>query len=128
MKILIREWLREDIYRTPKDIERLIRNSIQSHQIVMPNNTAQPTLRQVQDIVKSIRAKEFGHLSTADAVEAELANWVQPLPGEIQDRDKPFAFGVNVVEELHVGDGGIEAMRCGKTDILLVTLNNISMS
>ncbi|CAK4611618.1 unnamed protein product [Aphanomyces euteiches] len=72
-----------------------------------------PSLKQVQDAIKYIRAKNMKHQSTVEATEEELRQRVPRLG--IVDDDAPFVFGVPFIDGLRkVGDGGIEAFGAGK--------------
>ncbi|RHX97752.1 hypothetical protein DYB25_012990 [Aphanomyces astaci] len=76
MKVAFRGWLHQDTMRTPKDMLRLLKEALAKQEIALLGNELLPTLQQIQGAVKTIRCKEFGHLSTTEAAEAELAKWV----------------------------------------------------
>ncbi|RHZ28199.1 hypothetical protein DYB37_011993 [Aphanomyces astaci] len=123
MKVAFRGWLHQDTMRTPKDMLRLLKEALAKQEIALLGNELLPTLQQIQGAVKTIRCKEFGHLSTTEAAEAELAKWVEPERGNVGDANRPFAFGVDMIEDQlrpHLGDGGEESFRCGLTTFRLM--------
>ncbi|RHZ01731.1 hypothetical protein DYB35_013031 [Aphanomyces astaci] len=92
MKVAFRGWLHQDTMRTPKDMLRLLKEALAKQEIALLGNELLPTLQQIQGAVKTIRCKEFGHLSTTEAAEAELAKWVEPERGNVGDANRPFAL------------------------------------
>ncbi|KAH9089745.1 hypothetical protein LEN26_019094 [Aphanomyces euteiches] len=109
MKDFLRSWLNDCPTRTPMELFNKLEAAHARDEF---GSSLMPSLQQVQDCVKYLRATEMRHQSTVQAAETELA---KRMPNDNDsDNDRPFVFGIQVVNEKPVvGDSGINSFRAG---------------